>query len=85
MYPLTLDTFPPKVVKDMIEHTRQVLADCSDALGATEELVEHNCPGLPTPLDPEDFVAVYPQEAEMLCDAQIAFDDALAIHMEWTA
>jgi hypothetical protein len=85
MYPLTLETFPPEVVNDMIEHTRQALADCSESLSVTEDLIERDCPGLPTPLNPEDFVAVYPQEADMLCEAQIRFDDALAIHMEWTA
>jgi hypothetical protein len=85
MYPLTLDTFPPKVVKGMIEYTRQALSDASEALAATEELIERDCPGLPTPLNPEDFVAVYPQEADMLCEAQIRFDDRLAQHMEWTA
>jgi hypothetical protein len=82
---ITLDTFPQSVVEDMIEHTRQILADCSEALCDTEELVERECPGLPQPLDPHDFVAVYPYEAELLSDAQIAFDDALAVHGEWTA
>jgi hypothetical protein len=82
---ITLDTFPPSVVEDMIEHTRSILADCSEALCDTEELVERECPGFPQPLDPHDFVAVYPYEAELLSDAQIAFDDALAVHSEWTA
>jgi hypothetical protein len=82
---ITLDTFPPEVVEDMVEHTRQILADCSEALCATEELIERDCPGLPQPLNPEDFVVTFPFEAEMLCEAQVAFDDALAVHGEWTA
>jgi hypothetical protein len=82
---ITLDTFPPEVVEDMVEHTRQILADCSEALCATEELIERDCPGLPQPLNPEDFVVTFPFEAELLSDAQIAFDDALAVHGEWTA
>jgi hypothetical protein len=82
---ITLDTFPSEVVEDMIEHTRSVLADCSEALCATEELIERDCPGLPQPLNPEDFVVTFPFEAEMLCEAQVAFDDALAVHGEWTA
>jgi hypothetical protein len=82
---ITLDTFPQSVVEDMIEHTRQILADCSEALCATEELIERDCPGLPQPLNPEDFVVTFPFEAEMLCEAQVAFDDALAVHGEWTA
>jgi hypothetical protein len=83
--PLTLETFPPEVVEDMVEHTRSILADQSEALCATEELIERDCPGLPQPLNPHDFVAVYPYEAELLSDAQIAFDDALAVHGEWNA
>jgi ABC-type nitrate/sulfonate/bicarbonate transport system substrate-binding protein len=85
MAPLTLDTFPPETVQDMIDHTRQTLADCSEALCDTEELVERECPGLPQPLNPFDFAASFPYEAELLSDAQIAFDDALAVHGEWTA
>jgi hypothetical protein len=85
MYPLTLETFPPEVVQDMRTHTSEALRDASEALGATEELIERDCPGLPTPLNPEDFVAVYPQEADMLCEAQIRFDDALAVYGEWSA
>jgi hypothetical protein len=36
MYPLTLDTFPPKVVSDMVAYTSDRVADASKATEGPE-------------------------------------------------
>jgi hypothetical protein len=83
MDPLTIETFPPTTVEDMLRFTGERMQLACDFLGHVEQTIERL--GIDPATDPVDLVGEHPVEADALCSAQIDFDDAIALHMEWNA